>query len=73
MISETKIGKMTSVKSETPEKSEKAKKTDKDLDVSNAGRGVWLVKVPKFIADRWSKADPSSEVGKLKCVFKHLN
>jgi len=59
---------MTSVKSETPEKSEKVKKTDKDLDVSNAGRGVWLVKVPKFIADRWSKAEASSEVGKLKIM-----
>ena len=24
----------------------------KDVDLSNANRGVWLVKVPKYIADR---------------------
>ena len=29
----------------------KEKKTsDKDLDLSNCNRGVWLVKVPKYIA-----------------------
>lgn len=28
---------------------------DKELDLSNAGRGVWLVKVPKYIAI-WEKA-----------------
>jgi len=52
-----------STKNETPEKT---KKSDKDLDVSNSGRGVWLVKVPKFISDRWNKADPSTEVGRLR-------
>lgn len=32
-------------------------KTDeaKELDCSNAGRGVWLVKVPKYIAKKWYK------------------
>jgi hypothetical protein len=30
-------------------------KTDKELDCSNASRGVWLVKVPKFIAKKWEK------------------
>lgn len=53
---------------ETGEKAEKASKksSDKDVDVSSSDRGVWLVKVPKFIADRWAKAAASSEVGKLK-------
>lgn len=36
------------------------------LDLSNAGRGVWLVKVPKYMANRWEKVDGSLEVGKLK-------
>lgn len=27
------------------------------LDLSNAGRGVWLVKVPKYMANRWEKVD----------------
>lgn len=39
---------------------------DRDLDLSNAGRGVWLVKVPKYIANRWEKAPGNLEVGKLK-------
>jgi hypothetical protein len=25
------------------------KKADRDLDLANCGRGVWLVKVPKYI------------------------
>ncbi|KAF7278963.1 hypothetical protein GWI33_007772 [Rhynchophorus ferrugineus] len=39
---------------------------DRDLDLSNANRGVWLVKVPKYIANRWEKAPGDMEVGKLK-------
>lgn len=39
---------------------------DKELDLSNAGRGVWLVKVPKYIANKWEKAPSTCEVGKLK-------
>lgn len=37
-------------------KSEEAR-TDatRELDCSNAGRGVWLVKVPKYIAKKWLK------------------
>lgn len=26
-----------------------------ELDCSNAGRGVWLVKVPKYVAKKWLK------------------
>ncbi|KAH6940129.1 hypothetical protein HPB50_025009 [Hyalomma asiaticum] len=39
---------------------------DRDVDCSNAARGVWLVKVPKYIASRWSKAPPMSEAGRLR-------
>lgn len=39
---------------------------DRDLDLSNASRGVWLVKVPKYVANRWEKAPGDIEVGKLK-------
>lgn len=28
---------------------------DTELDCSNAGRGVWLVKVPKYVARKWYK------------------
>lgn len=41
-------------------------RSDKELDLSNAGRGVWLVKVPKYIANKWEKAPGNIEVGKLK-------
>ncbi|XP_071455320.1 general transcription factor IIF subunit 2 [Hetaerina americana] len=39
---------------------------DRDLDLSNASRGVWLVKVPKYIATKWEKAPGNIDVGKLK-------
>ncbi|XP_011642249.1 general transcription factor IIF subunit 2 isoform X1 [Pogonomyrmex barbatus] len=47
-----------------------ASHTEKELDLSNAGRGVWLVKVPKYIANKWEKAPGNIEVGKLK-ITKH--
>lgn len=40
--------------------------SDKELDVNNSTRGIWLVKVPKYIANKWEKAPGSLEVGKLK-------
>ncbi|XP_055377559.1 general transcription factor IIF subunit 2 [Condylostylus longicornis] len=47
-------------------KNETVKHVDKELDLSNAGRGVWLVKVPKYIAQKWEKAPGTMDVGKLK-------
>ncbi|XP_058798312.1 general transcription factor IIF subunit 2 [Phymastichus coffea] len=44
--------------------------SEKDLDLANADRGVWLVKVPKYIANRWEKAPGSIEVAKLR-ITKH--
>ena len=41
---------------------------DKSVDVTRAGRGVWLVKVPKYIANRWDKAPSTLEAGKLKII-----
>ncbi|XP_023329424.1 general transcription factor IIF subunit 2 [Eurytemora carolleeae] len=37
-----------------------------DLDLTNSTRDVWLVKVPKYISDRFSKAGPNADVGKLR-------
>uniref|UniRef100_A0A8D8PRW2 General transcription factor IIF subunit 2 n=1 Tax=Cacopsylla melanoneura TaxID=428564 RepID=A0A8D8PRW2_9HEMI len=42
--------------------------TNKDLDLSFASRGVWLVKVPKYVANKWEKVPGNIEVGKLKIV-----
>jgi len=51
----------------TPKDKDKSKnKTDRDLDLANSVRGVWLVKVPKYISDRWEKAAANTEVGKLR-------
>lgn len=41
---------------------------DKELDLSNAGRGVWLVKVPKYLANKWEKVPGATEVGKLRIM-----
>jgi hypothetical protein len=29
----------------------------KELNCANASRGVWLVKVPKYIAKKWEKGE----------------
>lgn len=39
--------------------------TTTELDLTNATRGVWLVKVPKYISSRWENAKEQTEVGKL--------
>lgn len=36
------------------------------LDISKAGSSLWLVKVPKYVADKWDNAPGSLEVGKIK-------
>lgn len=36
-----------------------------DLDCQNASRGVWLVKVPKYISQRWQIQKPMTEIGQL--------
>lgn len=51
-----------------PSAKKEKRSSDKDLDLANANRGVWLVKVPKYIADRWSTAPDNMEVGKLRIV-----
>jgi len=38
------------------------------VDCANASRGVWLVKVPKYIAERWDKAAPMSEAGRISIM-----
>lgn len=40
--------------------------SEKDLDLTSVKRGVWLVKVPKYIANRWEKAPGNIEVAKLE-------
>ncbi|KAF2356387.1 Transcription initiation factor IIF beta subunit [Trinorchestia longiramus] len=43
---------------------------ERDMDVTNASRGIWLVKVPKFIRESWTANSGDSEVGRLK-ITKH--
>lgn len=46
--------------------SQEVRHFDRDLDLSNAGRGVWLVKVPKYIHTRFEKISESQEAAKLR-------
>ena len=46
------------------------KVSDKDVDLSNRGRDVWLVKVPKFIADRWESSASGTNVGTIQILSK---
>jgi len=39
---------------------------ESEVDLTNAGRGLWLVKVPKFIAKRWEEAPDDIDVGTLQ-------
>lgn len=36
-----------------------------DLNLKYASRGVWLVKVPKYMSECWKKAKPGDEVGQV--------
>lgn len=52
----------------SPDKKDKKEKksSEKDLDLEQRNRGVWLVKVPTYIAQRWeAAADPNQTVAKL--------
>ena len=42
------------------------KNLESNLNLANADRGVWLVKVPKYIHDKWEKAPGHIEAAKLK-------
>lgn len=37
-----------------------------DVDLSGSARGYWLVKVPKYLSEKWLSTNQSAEVGKLK-------
>ncbi len=57
--------------SNSAEKESKAKKpSDKEVDLSNCNRGVWLVKVPKYISERWEAGGGGKDVGKLQIIRK---
>ena len=38
---------------------------EKDLDMSSSSRGVWLVKVPKYISNKWNKCPGNIDAGRL--------
>ncbi|XP_063067917.1 general transcription factor IIF subunit 2 isoform X1 [Engraulis encrasicolus] len=43
-----------------------SEKGDVDLTGAKQNTGVWLVKVPKYLAQQWAKASGRGEVGKLR-------
>jgi len=38
------------------------------MDISNANRGIWLVKVPKYLSTRWEKLPGDVDAAKLRVV-----
>ncbi|XP_033100987.1 general transcription factor IIF subunit 2-like [Anneissia japonica] len=40
--------------------------SDAELDLSGAERGIWLVKVPKYLSEQWEQVGESGIVGKLR-------
>ncbi|ESO82132.1 hypothetical protein LOTGIDRAFT_135195 [Lottia gigantea] len=44
----------------------------REVDTAAAGRGVWLVKVPKYLSEIWKESPPNSDVGKLKITKSKL-
>ncbi|XP_072266165.1 general transcription factor IIF subunit 2 isoform X2 [Pyxicephalus adspersus] len=45
-----------------------SEKGDLDLNGAKQNTGVWLVKLPKYLAQQWAKATGRGEVGKLRIV-----
>ncbi|KAF2975210.1 hypothetical protein EK904_003218 [Melospiza melodia maxima] len=43
-------------------------KGELDLTGAKQNTGMWLVKVPKYLSQQWSKASGRGEVGKLRIV-----
>ena len=44
----------------------KRKRDMRSLNTSHASRGVWLVKVPNYVSERWKKAKKDQELGKMR-------
>eukprot|EP00057_Strongylocentrotus_purpuratus_P027280 XP_011681754.1 PREDICTED: general transcription factor IIF subunit 2 [Strongylocentrotus purpuratus] len=37
-----------------------------ELDLTASARPIWLVKVPKYVAQRWEKSDKNGHIGKIR-------
>ncbi|XP_071495846.1 general transcription factor IIF subunit 2-like [Diadema setosum] len=37
-----------------------------DLDLKASSRPIWLVKVPKYVAQRWEKSEKGGHIGKIR-------
>uniref|UniRef100_A0A665ULZ4 General transcription factor IIF subunit 2 n=1 Tax=Echeneis naucrates TaxID=173247 RepID=A0A665ULZ4_ECHNA len=51
-----------------------AEKTEVNLTGVKQSKGVWLVKVPKYLSQQWDKASEKGEVGKItiRKVFRYV-
>ena len=50
----------------TPAKKSKSKQPARELDTTNATKGVGLIKVPNYLSDIWKEAEPNSDLGIMK-------
>lgn len=51
----------------------KRKRDMRSLDTSNAARGVWLVKVPNYLSERWKKAKKDQDLGKMRITRQAMH
>ena len=52
--------------SPSSKKTSKSKQSARELDTSNATKGVWLIKVPNYLSEVWKEAEPSSDLGLMR-------
>ena len=39
-----------------------------DVDTTNHSRGLWLLKVPKYLAEQWQGLDNGTDIGSIEFV-----
>ncbi|KAI6649331.1 tRNA-dihydrouridine(20) synthase -like [Oopsacas minuta] len=44
--------------------------TQYDVDTTNHARGLWLLKVPKYLSEQWANLDNGTDIGSIEFVKK---
>lgn len=54
-------------------KSKRAATTGREIDISQAGRGIWLMKVPNYLAAAWRDVATGTELGTIRISSRDSN
>lgn len=63
--SSTHDGVIATSSEQSSRKSKKAAAA-REIDVSRAGRGVWLMKIPNYLASAWRNGTADTELGTIR-------